>query len=83
LEDEPIVNVTIASVRQVTGKNPETGSKGASTDISHLFHLVGTSTVIFDPWNPDLFNKIDEYASIENLLLSGERLILVSNDLFN
>ena len=82
-EDEPVVQATIASVKQITGKKPEIGGKGASTDASHLFHLGGIPTVLFGPGNPYLSHKVDEHASIENLLISTESLILIFNKLLS
>lgn len=82
-EDEPVVQATIDSVKEVTGKKPERGGKGASTDASHLFHLGGIPTVLFGPGNPHLSHKVDEHVTIENLLFSTEALILIFNKLLS
>ncbi len=80
-EEEPVVQATIESVKEVMGKRPEVGGKGASTDASHLFHLGGVPPVLFGPGNPYLSHQVDEHVAIDNLLFSTEALILIFNKL--
>jgi succinyl-diaminopimelate desuccinylase len=67
-EQEPVVQATIASVEEITGKKPFIGGKAASTDASHLFHLGGIPTVLFGPGDETLSHKPDECVPIKNLL---------------
>jgi acetylornithine deacetylase/succinyl-diaminopimelate desuccinylase-like protein len=69
-EDEPIVQATIESFKQITRKQPQIRGKAACTDASHLFHLGGIPTVIFGPGDESLSHKVDECIPIENLVLA-------------
>ncbi len=80
-KEEPVVQATLESVKEVTGKEPDIRGKGACTDASHLFHLGGIPTVLFGPGDPFLSHKLDEHVPIKNLLLSTEALILIFHKL--
>ena len=74
-EDEPVVQATIESFKQVTGRKPEVAGKAGCTDGSHLFHLRGIPAVLFGPGNPYFAHTADECVEIENIVLSTEILV--------
>ena len=82
-EDEPIVQATLHSVKEVTRKPAEVGGKSAGTDGSYLFHLGGVPTVLFGPGNEMLSHQADECTSIENLVLSVEIFNLIFGKLLS
>ncbi len=82
-ENEPIVQAIIESVRQVTGKKPETGAKAGCTDGSHLFHMGRIPTVLFGPGDVHIGHQADEWVTIENIITSTEVLISVFDRLLN
>lgn len=67
-EKEPVVQATIESFKQVTGREPSIGGKAACTDASHLFHLGGIPTVLFGPGDESLSHKADECVPVGNLM---------------
>jgi len=80
-EDEPIVQSTIDSFKQITGEKPEIVGKAACTDASHLFHLGGIPTVLFGPGDALLGHKVDECIATKNLVLSTAVFISIFDKL--
>jgi len=71
-KDDPIVQATLRSIKDVTGKAPGVLGKSACTDGSYLFHMGGIPAALFGPGNELLSHQVDEWTSIENLVLSVE-----------
>lgn len=82
-EHEPVVQATIQSFEQVTGRKPEITAKSACTDASHLFHKAGIPTVLFGPGEESTGHKSDEYVPIDNIVLSTEIFISIFNKLLS
>jgi acetylornithine deacetylase/succinyl-diaminopimelate desuccinylase-like protein len=80
-EKEPVVQATIESFKQVTGREPSIGGKAACTDASHLFHLGGIPTVLFGPGDESLSHKADECVPVGNLMPATEIYMAIGKKL--
>ncbi len=82
-EDEPIVQATIESFKQITGQKPEVAAKPSCTDASHLFHKAGIPTVIFGPGNGKLCHKPDECVDIADIVMSSHIFLSLLSEVFS